>query len=61
LENFQINKDSWNNVKASFLLSFKPKHSMKSACSNLHDLNQKPGISKYVYCAQNIKMYKIFM
>ncbi len=61
MEIFQINLDSWDNVKASFLQSFKPKHSAKTICSNLQDLTQKPRESIYIDSPGNIKMFKRFM
>jgi hypothetical protein len=61
LEIIQINKENWNNIKASFPRYFKPKHPAKTVCSNLQDLTQKPQQGVYVYFAKNIEMFKRFM
>jgi hypothetical protein len=43
LPTFQVNKDEWVAVKASFLTFSVPKHSTKAICSKLQDLMLKPG------------------
>ncbi len=58
LDIFQIDKEVWANVEASFLRSFEPKHSAKIVCTNLQYLTQKPGESIHVLCQEQKDLQK---
>ncbi len=58
MDTFQINKESYNDIKASFIRSFEPKHSTKTVCYNFQDLKQRECA---FYFACNLETFKRFM
>jgi hypothetical protein len=60
LDTFQVNKESWEDVKACLICSLEQKHSPKTVCYNFQDLAQTPGEVVYLYFAQNMGTFKRF-